>query len=52
MPIWLYRARLGFLLGHRFVYVAHRGRVSGARREVAAGRLTSLIIDLDAEVSL
>jgi hypothetical protein len=24
-PIWLYRARLGFLLGHRFVYVAHRG---------------------------
>jgi deazaflavin-dependent oxidoreductase (nitroreductase family) len=33
-PIWLYRARLGWLLGHRFVYVAHRGRVSGARREV------------------
>lgn len=32
-PIWLYRARLGFVLGHRFLYVAHRGRVSGKRRE-------------------
>lgn len=34
LPIWLYRARLGWLLGHRLVYVAHRGRRSGARREV------------------
>lgn len=33
-PIWLYRARLGRLLGHRFVYIAHRGRRTGARREV------------------
>ncbi len=33
-PIWLYRARLGWLLGHRLVYLAHRGRRSGARREV------------------
>jgi deazaflavin-dependent oxidoreductase (nitroreductase family) len=32
-PIWVYRARLGFLLGHRFLYLAHRGRVSGRRRE-------------------
>ena len=29
-----YRARLGWLLGHRFVYIAHRGRRSGVRREV------------------
>jgi len=33
-PIWLYRARLGFLLDHRFLYLAHRGRRSGRRREV------------------
>lgn len=33
-PIWLYRAGFGRLLGHRLVYVAHRGRRSGARREV------------------
>ena len=33
-PIWLYRAGLGPLLGHRFVYIAHRGRRTGARREV------------------
>ena len=32
-PIYLYRARLGLLLGHRFVYLAHRGRTSGLRRE-------------------
>ena len=32
-PILLYRARLGWLLGRRFVYVAHRGRRSGKRRE-------------------
>lgn len=32
-PILLYRARLGWLLGHRFVYVAHRGRRSGKLRE-------------------
>ncbi|ASR38103.1 hypothetical protein BAY61_27310 [Prauserella marina] len=33
-PIWLYRARLGALAGHRLVYLAHRGRRTGARREV------------------
>nr|WP_228046222.1 nitroreductase family deazaflavin-dependent oxidoreductase [Saccharopolyspora sp. HNM0983] len=33
-PIWLYRARLGFLAGHRLLYLAHRGRRTGARREV------------------
>ena len=32
-PIWLYRARLGRLFGHRLLYIAHRGRRSGARRE-------------------
>ncbi|MBN6038532.1 nitroreductase family deazaflavin-dependent oxidoreductase [Amycolatopsis sp. 195334CR] len=32
-PVWLYRMRLGSLLGRRFVYVAHRGRSSGLRRE-------------------
>jgi len=34
LPIWPYRARLGWLFGHRLVYVAHRGRRTGARREV------------------
>lgn len=33
-PIWLYRARLGWLFGHRLLYLAHRGRRTGARREV------------------
>lgn len=33
-PIYLYRAHLGALLGRRFVYLAHRGRASGLRREV------------------
>lgn len=33
-PIWLYRARLGVLFGHRLLYLAHRGRRTGARREV------------------
>jgi deazaflavin-dependent oxidoreductase (nitroreductase family) len=32
-PIWLYRLRLGWLTDHRFVYIAHRGRRSGERRE-------------------
>jgi len=32
-PIWLYRLRLGLLLDHRFLYLDHRGRVSGRRRE-------------------
>ena len=34
LPIWLYRARLGWLAGHRLLYLAHRGRRTGVRREV------------------
>jgi deazaflavin-dependent oxidoreductase (nitroreductase family) len=34
VPILAYRAHLGRLLGHRFLYLAHRGRTSGKRREV------------------
>jgi deazaflavin-dependent oxidoreductase (nitroreductase family) len=33
-PIWLYRANLGRLTANRLLYLAHRGRKSGARREV------------------
>ncbi|WP_329065685.1 nitroreductase family deazaflavin-dependent oxidoreductase [Amycolatopsis sp. NBC_01480] len=33
-PIWFYRAGLGGLFGHRLLYLAHRGRSSGLRREV------------------
>jgi deazaflavin-dependent oxidoreductase (nitroreductase family) len=33
-PILLYRARLGRLVGHRLLYLAHRGRRTGTRREV------------------
>ncbi|HET9142458.1 nitroreductase family deazaflavin-dependent oxidoreductase [Actinophytocola sp.] len=36
IPIWVYRVRLGWLFGHRLVYIAHRGRRTGARREVVA----------------
>lgn len=32
-PSWLYRRDLGFLLGKRFVYLAHQGRLTGLRRE-------------------
>lgn len=28
-PAWLYRARLGFLMGKRFLMVEHRGRKTG-----------------------
>lgn len=41
-PTHLYRARLGFLLGHRFLMIEHRGRSSGVvHRTVVevAGRL-------------
>jgi deazaflavin-dependent oxidoreductase (nitroreductase family) len=34
LPIWLYHAHLGWMLGHRMIYIAHRGRRSGARHEV------------------
>jgi deazaflavin-dependent oxidoreductase (nitroreductase family) len=33
-PVWLYRARLGILLGSRFLMLEHTGRKSGARRHV------------------
>ncbi len=33
-PIWLYRRRLGFLLGSRMLMLEHTGRTSGARRHV------------------
>jgi deazaflavin-dependent oxidoreductase (nitroreductase family) len=32
LPILLYRARLGWLFGHRFLMLTHRGRKSGAVR--------------------
>jgi deazaflavin-dependent oxidoreductase (nitroreductase family) len=32
-PSWVYRRDLGFLLGKRFVYLAHQGRLTGLRRE-------------------
>lgn len=31
-PIWLYRARLGFVMGHRMLLLEHVGRKTGARR--------------------
>lgn len=34
LPIRLYRARLGFLLGKRFLLIEHRGRKSGKCRQV------------------
>ena len=33
MPVWLYRLRLGFLLGHRFLLLTHTGRRSGLARQ-------------------
>lgn len=33
-PIWLYRARLGWVFGHRMLLLEHIGRSSGQRREV------------------
>ena len=33
LPRYLYRLRLGFLLGHRFLVLVHRGRRTGRRRE-------------------
>lgn len=33
-PLLLYRLRLGWVFGHRLLYLAHRGRTSGRRREV------------------
>jgi len=33
LPIYLYRLNLGWLLGHRFLMLVHRGRRSGLLRE-------------------
>jgi len=33
LPIWLYRMRLGWLLGSRFLLLTHRGRNSGYARQ-------------------
>ncbi len=33
LPAYVYRARLGILLGHRFLLLVHRGRRSGRRYE-------------------
>jgi deazaflavin-dependent oxidoreductase (nitroreductase family) len=33
LPIWLYRARLGWLLGDRFLMLTHIGRNSGLPRQ-------------------
>ncbi len=32
-PVWVYRLHLGWLLGHRFLLVTHRGRRSGKIRQ-------------------
>jgi deazaflavin-dependent oxidoreductase (nitroreductase family) len=42
-PILLYRLRLGFLLGRRFVYLEHRGRRSGILRKAVIE-----VVDYDA----
>ncbi|MFW6034053.1 MAG: nitroreductase family deazaflavin-dependent oxidoreductase [bacterium] len=34
LPVWLYRARLGVLLGTRFVLINHVGRKTGRWRQV------------------
>ena len=33
LPLWLYRAHLGWLLGHRFLLLTHTGRKSGLQRQ-------------------
>jgi len=33
LPIWLYRAHLGWLLGNRFLMLTHTGRKSGLARQ-------------------
>lgn len=35
-PIWLYRARLGAVLGSRLLMLEHTGRTSGQRRRAGA----------------
>lgn len=33
-PIWVYRLHLGWLLGHHFLLLTHKGRISGKNRTV------------------
>ena len=33
LPIWIYRLKLGWLLGHRMLLLTHTGRVSGQPRQ-------------------
>jgi hypothetical protein len=40
IPILLYRARLGGLLGHRFVLIHHTGRRTGLPRQVVVEVVT------------
>ncbi len=47
LPVYLYQARLGFLLGRRFVMIEHRGRRSGCRYRTVvevAGRRNGEVI--------
>jgi len=32
LPVWVYRLRLGWLLGHRFLMITHQGRRTGKVR--------------------
>jgi deazaflavin-dependent oxidoreductase (nitroreductase family) len=32
LPVWLYRLKLGWLLGHRMLLLTHKGRISGKYR--------------------
>jgi len=32
LPVWLYRIRLGWMMGKRMIYFEHIGRTSGAKR--------------------
>lgn len=54
LPVWLYRARLGVLLGTRFVLINHVGRKTGRWRQVvvevvdrdpATGAVTGFRVD-------
>lgn len=47
LPVYLYQARLGFLLGRRFVMIEHRGRRSGCHYRTVvevAGRRNGEVI--------
>lgn len=44
-PIWLYRARLGFLFGSRLLMLEHLGRTSGRRRYVVLEVIDHPVLD-------